>query len=129
MIFNSQVLKIFAPEDFGLAELSPVVVVMTISSVIYVFYLRNTHILTYLGKFQSLAWITPVSILLQVIFIFALAPTLGLLSAALAILIAASSQAVLTQLTIKKLAPEMKLTSSPFIFIVILSVVAIIILN
>jgi O-antigen/teichoic acid export membrane protein len=129
MIFNSQVLKIFAPEDFGLAELSPVVVVMTISSVIYVFYLRNTHILTYLGKFQSLAWITPVSISLQVIFIFALAPALGLLSAALAILLAASSQAALTQLAIKRLAPEIKLTTSPLIFIVILSMVAIIILN
>jgi O-antigen/teichoic acid export membrane protein len=129
MIFNSWVLKIFAPEDFGLAELSPVVVVMTISSVIYVFYLRNTHILTYLGKFQSLAWITPVSISLQIIFIFALAPSLGLLSAALAILIASSSQAALTQLTVKRLAPEMKLTTSPLLFVLILSLVAIVILN
>jgi hypothetical protein len=52
-----------------------------------------------------------------------------LLSAALAILIAASSQAALTQLAIKRLAPEIKLTTSPLIFIVILSMVAIIILN
>jgi O-antigen/teichoic acid export membrane protein len=128
MVLNSHILNIFAPTSFNLTELSPVVVVMTISSVIYVFYLRNTHVLTYLGKFQSLAWITPISIFLQILFIFGLSSTFNLLSVAFAILVASSSQAVLTQLAVYRLASELKLTTKPLIFIVVVSLAAILIL-
>ena len=129
MFLNPFLLKLLAPESFSLAELSPTVVVMSVSAVIYVFYLRNTHVLTYLGKFQSLAWITPVSIFLQILFIFLLAPNYGLISAAFAILMASASQATLTQLAIYRLDSSIKLTTVPIIYILIVSIVAVLILT
>ena len=125
---NPWILKIFAPTEYDLTELSPVVVLMATSATLYIFYLRNTHILTYLGRFQSLAWITPTSISLQVLAIFALAPTFGLLSTGFALLIVVSSQALLTQIVVKKLAPDLKLTFFPLIYFVILALIATLIL-
>jgi O-antigen/teichoic acid export membrane protein len=129
MFLNPFLLKLLAPESFSLAELSPTVVVMSVSAVIYVFYLRNIYFLTYLGKFQSLAWITPVSIFLQILFIFLLAPNFGLISAAFAILMASASQATLTQLAIYRLDSSIKLTTVPIIYILIVSIVAVLILT
>jgi O-antigen/teichoic acid export membrane protein len=129
MFLNPLLLKLLAPENFSLAELSPTVVVMSVSAVIYVFYLRNIYFLTYLGKFQSLAWITPVSIFLQILFIFLLAPNFGLISAAFAILMASASQATLTQLAIYRLDSSIKLTTVPIIYILIVSIVAVLILT
>jgi O-antigen/teichoic acid export membrane protein len=84
--------------------------------------------LTYLGRFQSLAWITPISIALQILTIFALSPLFGLVSVGLALIVVVSSQALLTQIVLAKLAPDLNLTKSPLIYFVVLISVATIIL-
>lgn len=128
IFINPWLLNLFAPENYELNQLSPVVILMSMAASIYIFYLRNTHVLTYLGRFQSLAWITPTSIFLQILTIFALTPVFGLLSAAFALLIVVSSQASLTQFVVHRLAPELKLTFLPLIYFAILSVTATLIL-
>ena len=128
ILINPLLLSIFAPADYDLAQLSPIVILMATAASLYIFYLRNTHILTYLGRFQSLAWITPISIALQILAIFALAPLFGLVSVGLALIVVVSSQALLTQIVVAKLAPDLMLTKSPLIYFVVLISVATIIL-
>ncbi len=113
MVASNYILKIFAPSSYGTEELSQVVILMAISSSIYIFYLRNIYILAYKGDFTSLAWITPSSIILQIFVIFFLAPLYGLIAAALGLLVSTSSQAILTQIFARRLAPEIKLTNIP----------------
>lgn len=129
MFLNPWILKVFAPATFDLAALSPVVLLMALGANIFIFYLRNTHVLTFLGKFQSLAWITPISIFLQISLIFILVPHIGLLSVALALLAMVSSQAILTQIVVRRLDSEIKLTFMPIIYLVLLSIIAIFLLN
>jgi O-antigen/teichoic acid export membrane protein len=129
MFLNPWILKIFAPATFDLAALSPVVLLMALAANVFIFYLRNTHVLTFLGKFQSLAWITPISILLQIALIFALVPFFGLVSVAFALLAMVSSQAILTQIVVRRLDREINLTFAPIIYIVLLSVIVIFLLN
>lgn len=125
LVLNPWILQIFAPADYQLTELGPVVSVMLIASSIYIFYLRNTHVLTYLGKFQSFAWITPVSISLQILLIFLLVSFIGIIAAAIGFLMMVSSQAVLTQFVIRKLEPSLNLVYSPLLFTVGLSLLTI----
>jgi O-antigen/teichoic acid export membrane protein len=125
MIASDFILKIFAPTNYGTEELSQVVILMAISSSIYIFYLRNIYILAYKGNFTSLAWITPSSIILQVTVIFLMAPRYGLIAAALGLLLSTSSQAILTQIFAKRLAPEIKLTSAPLLALMLSSFSAI----
>lgn len=129
MFLNPWILKIFAPATFDLAALTPIVLLMALTANIFIFYLRNTHVLTYLGKFQSLAWITPISIFLQILLIFLLVPHFGLISVALALLAMVSTQAILTQVVVRWLDQEIKLTALPIIYITLLSLVAIFLLN
>lgn len=128
MLLVDPLLKLFAPAAYKTDELVPVVIIMSIGAPLYIIYLRNTHILTYLGKFQSLAWITPISISLQISSIFVFAKSFELLSVSFAILFSVISQALLTQLVIQKIYPKNSLTYVPIAFFFLLIITALLLL-
>ncbi len=124
--FNSDLLlRLFSPLAANDPSLNSVVILMSLSGIIYSAYLRNMHLLTLAGKFQSLLWITPTAIAAQILLIYLLSPIYGLFIVAAANLFAISLQAILTQNVIKGLYPNFSLTKMPLYSILVCSVIVI----
>jgi O-antigen/teichoic acid export membrane protein len=124
--FNSDLLlRLFSPLTANDPSLNSVVILMSLSGIIYSAYLRNMHLLTLAGKFQSLLWITPTAIAAQILLIYLLSPIYGLFIVAAANLFAISLQAILTQNVIKGLYPNFSLTKMPLYSILVCSVIII----
>lgn len=123
-IFSIQIINLFAPPTYNTATLSEVASLMTSASILYAIYLRNIYILAYKGKFQSLSWITPLSIGIQFLSLYIFITSFGLIGVSLTFTLVNSSQAFITQLVVSKLAPELKLTYKPiFIFLITFGII------
>jgi O-antigen/teichoic acid export membrane protein len=124
--FNSDLLlRLFSPLTANDPSLNLVVILMSFSGIIYSAYLRNMHLLTLAGRFQSLLWITPTAIASQVLLVYLLSPIYGLFIVAVGNLFAISLQAILTQYVIKGLYPNFALTKMPLYLISFCSVIVI----
>jgi O-antigen/teichoic acid export membrane protein len=95
IMFSNIILKILNPY-FLLNGIDTQVVVLSASaSTMYVIYLANTHVLTWVKKFWILAISTPISVLVQSIVIYLTLENLGFLSAGLGLGIALTLQIVI----------------------------------
>lgn len=122
IIFTSDaLLKLFSPTAANDPAMNSVIILMSLSGIIYSVYLRNMHLYNLAGKFKSLIWITPTAIGSQVILIFLLSPVFGVIVVAISNLLAISIQATLTQIMVKKFYPNYVLTKFPLYLMVIYS--------
>ena len=99
VVFNSQLIQVLNPQLKISPEVTKTVILTSLCSLIYVIYLANTHLLTWLNKFWVLGISTPLSVIVQVLVIYATIDSLGYLSAALGLGAALSLQILLLQIT------------------------------
>jgi O-antigen/teichoic acid export membrane protein len=99
VVFNSQLIQVLNPQLKISPEVTKTVILTSLCSLIYVIYLANTHLLTWLIKFWVLGISTPLSVIVQVLVIYATIDSLGYLSAALGLGAALSLQILLLQIT------------------------------
>ena len=99
VVFNSQLIQVLNPKLKISPEVTKTVILTSLCSLIYVIYLANTHLLTWLNKFWVLGISTPLSVIVQVLVIYATIDSLGYLSAALGLGAALSLQILLLQIT------------------------------
>jgi O-antigen/teichoic acid export membrane protein len=101
VVFNSQLIQVLNPNLKISPEVTKTVILTSLCSLIYVIYLANTHLLTWLNKFWVLGISTPLSVIVQVIVIYATIDSLGYLSAALGLGAALTLQILLLQIARK----------------------------
>ena len=99
VVFNSQLIRLLNPNLTISSEVTKTIVLTSFCSFIYIIYLANTHLLTWLNKFWVLGISTPLSVMVQVIVIYATINSLGYLSAALGLGAALTLQILLLQIT------------------------------
>jgi O-antigen/teichoic acid export membrane protein len=121
ILTSDSLLKIFSPTAAADPAMNSIIILMSLSGIIYSVYLRNMHLYNLAGRFKSLIWITPTAIVTQIILIYILSPIYGVIMVAIANLFAISLQASLTQLVVKRLYPNYVLTKFPLYLIVIYS--------
>jgi O-antigen/teichoic acid export membrane protein len=80
-------LWIFAPAEYSTLELTPVSAIVGLSVIPYVAYLAGVHVVFHHGKTSVVAWLTPLSALINVLLNYLLIPPLGLTGAAFATLV------------------------------------------
>jgi O-antigen/teichoic acid export membrane protein len=97
-LFNSSILVLLNPNIEINSGVQKTVVLTSISTLIYIVYLANTHLLTWLNRFWILGITTPLSVIFQVIIIYLTIDSLGYISAALAFGLALTVQVILLQL-------------------------------
>ena len=98
-VFSSHLIQALNPNLKISPEVTKTVILTSLCSLIYVIYLANTHLLTWLNKFWVLGISTPLSVIVQVLVIYATIDSLGYLSAALGLGAALSLQILLLQIT------------------------------
>ncbi len=98
VVFNSQLTRVLNPNLTISSEVTKTIILTSLCSLIYVIYLANTHLLTWLNKFWVLGISTPLSVIVQVIVIYATINSLGYLSAALGLGAALTLQILLLQI-------------------------------
>jgi O-antigen/teichoic acid export membrane protein len=101
VVFNSQLIRVLNPNLRISSEITKTIILTSLCSLIYVIYLANTHLLTWLNKFWVLGISTPLSVIVQVIVIYATINSLGYLSAALGLGAALTLQILLLQIARK----------------------------
>jgi hypothetical protein len=101
-LFNSLILELLNPNIEITSDVQKTVVLTSISTLIYVVYLANTHLLTWLNRFWVLGITTPLSVIFQAIVIYLTIDSLGYVSAALAFGSALTLQVILLQLSRRK---------------------------
>jgi O-antigen/teichoic acid export membrane protein len=94
-IFNSLIIELLNPNVKVNSDIQKTVVLTSISTLIYVVYLANTHLLTWLNRFWVLGITTPLSVIFQAIIIYLTIDSLGYVSAALAFGSALTVQVIL----------------------------------
>ena len=99
VVFNSQLIRVLNPNLKISSDVTKTIILTSLCSLIYVLYLANTHLLTWLNKFWVLGISTPLSLIVQVIVIYATINSLGYLSAALGLGAALTLQILLLQIT------------------------------
>jgi O-antigen/teichoic acid export membrane protein len=97
-IFNSLIIELLNPNVQVNSDIQKTVVLTSISTLIYVVYLANTHLLTWLNRFWVLGITTPLSVIFQAMIIYLTIDSLGYVSAALAFGSALTVQVILLQL-------------------------------
>jgi O-antigen/teichoic acid export membrane protein len=97
-VLNNLILKLLNPNIKITSDVQKTVVLTSISTLIYVVYLANTHLLTWLNRFWVLGITTPLSVIFQAIIIYLTIDSLGYVSAALAFGSALTVQVILLQL-------------------------------
>jgi O-antigen/teichoic acid export membrane protein len=98
IIFFSNILIKFLNLNIILTtEIQKTIILTAISSLIYVVYLANTHLLTWQNKFWVLGVTTPLSVIVQSIVIYLAIDSFGYLSAALGLGSALSLQVLLLE--------------------------------
>jgi O-antigen/teichoic acid export membrane protein len=96
--FNSQIIQALNPNLKITSEVSKTIILTSLCGLIYVIYLANTHLLTWLNKFWVLGISTPLSVIFQAIVIYLTIDFLGYLSAALGLGAALTLQILLLQI-------------------------------
>jgi O-antigen/teichoic acid export membrane protein len=99
---NSQIIQVLNPNLKITSEVSKTIILTSLCSFIYVIYLANTHLLTWLNKFWVLGISTPLSVIFQAIVIYLTIDFLGYLSAALGLGTALTLQILLLQIARNK---------------------------
>lgn len=99
---NSQLIKFLNPNLKITSEVSKTIILTSLCSFIYVIYLANTHLLTWLNKFWVLGISTPLAVILQAIVIYLTIDSFGYLSAALGLGSALTLQILLLQIARNK---------------------------
>jgi O-antigen/teichoic acid export membrane protein len=94
-ILNNLILELLNPNIKITSDVQKTVVLTSISTLIYVVYLANTHLLTWLNRFWVLGITTPLSVIFQAIIIYLTIDSLGYVSAALAFGSALTVQVIL----------------------------------
>jgi O-antigen/teichoic acid export membrane protein len=94
-LFNSLIVELLNPNIKITSDVQKTVVLTSISTLIYVVYLANTHLLTWLNRFWVLGITTPLSVIFQAIIIYLTIDSLGYVSAALAFGSALTIQVIL----------------------------------
>jgi O-antigen/teichoic acid export membrane protein len=100
--FNSQIIEVLNPNLKITSEVSKTIILTSLCGLIYVIYLANTHLLTWLNKFWVLGISTPLSVISQAIVIYLTIDSLGYLSAALGLGTALTLQILLLQIARNK---------------------------
>jgi O-antigen/teichoic acid export membrane protein len=95
---NSQIIQVLNPNLRITSEVSKTIILTALCGLIYVIYLANTHLLTWLNKFWVLGISTPLSVIFQAIVIYLTIDSLGYLSAALGLGAALTLQILLLQI-------------------------------
>ena len=101
---NSQLIKFLNPNLKITSEVSKTIILTSLCGFIYVIYLANTHLLTWLNKFWVLGISTPLAVIFQAIIIYLTIDSLGYLSAALGLGSALTLQILLLQIVRNKTA-------------------------
>ena len=99
---NSQIIQVLNPNLMITSEVSKTIILTSLCGLIYVIYLANTHLLTWLNKFWVLGISTPLSVIFQAIVIYLTIDSLGYLSAALGLGAALTLQILLLQIARNK---------------------------
>jgi len=99
---DSQIIQVLNPNLKITSEVSKTIVLTSLCGLIYVIYLANTHLLTWLNKFWVLGISTPLSVIFQAIVIYLTIDSLGYLSAALGLGAALTLQILLLQIARNK---------------------------
>jgi O-antigen/teichoic acid export membrane protein len=99
---NSQIIQVLNPNLKITSEVSKTIILTLLCGLIYVIYLANTHLLTWLNKFWVLGISTPLSVIFQAIVIYLTIDSLGYLSAALGLGAALTLQILLLQIARNK---------------------------
>ena len=94
---NSQIIQVLNPNLKITSEVTKTIILTSLCGLIYVIYLANTHLLTWLNKFWVLGISTPLSVIFQAIVIHLTIDSLGYLSAALGLGAALTLQILLLQ--------------------------------
>jgi O-antigen/teichoic acid export membrane protein len=101
-LFTNLIIELLNPNIKINSDVQKTVVLTSISTLIYVVYLANTHLLTWLNRFWILGITTPLSVIFQAIVIYLTIDSLGYVSAALAFGSALTLQVILLQLSRRK---------------------------
>ena len=99
---NSQLIQFLNPNLMITSEVSKTIILTSLCGFIYVIYLANTHLLTWLNKFWVLGISTPLAVILQAIVIYLTIDSFGYLSAALGLGSALTLQILLLQIARNK---------------------------
>jgi O-antigen/teichoic acid export membrane protein len=99
---NSQIIQVLNPNLKITSEVSKTIILTALCGLIYVIYLANTHLLTWLNKFWVLGISTPLSVIFQTVVIYLTIDSLGYLSAALGLGAALTLQILLLQIARNK---------------------------
>jgi len=99
---NSQIIKFLNPNLKVTSEVSKTIILTSLCSFIYVIYLANTHLLTWLNRFWVLGISTPLAVIFQAIVIYLTIDSFGYLSAALGLGSALTLQILLLQIARNK---------------------------
>ena len=99
---NSQIIQVLNPNLKITSEVSKTIILTALCGLIYVIYLANTHLLTWMNKFWVLGISTPLSVIFQVVVIYWTIDSLGYLSAALGLGAALTLQILLLQVARNK---------------------------
>jgi O-antigen/teichoic acid export membrane protein len=102
IVFNTQIIRVLNPNLKITSEVSKTIILTSLCGLIYVIYLANTHLLTWLDKFWVLGISTPLSVIFQAIVIYLTIDSLGYLSAALGLGAALTLQILLLQIARSK---------------------------
>jgi O-antigen/teichoic acid export membrane protein len=102
VMLNSQIIQVLNPNLKITSEVSKTIILTVLCSLIYVIYLANTHLLTWLNKFWVLGISTPLSVIFQAVVIYLTIDSLGYLSAALGLGTALTLQILLLQIARNK---------------------------
>jgi O-antigen/teichoic acid export membrane protein len=114
-VLNNLILELLNPNIKITSDVQKTVVLTSISTLIYVVYLANTHLLTWLNRFWVLGITTPLSVIFQAIIIYLTIDSLGYVSAALAFGSALTVQVIL--LLLFRLKTETKSAIHPGFFL------------
>ena len=115
-VLNNLILELLNPNIKITSDVQKTVVLTSISTLIYVVYLANTHLLTWLNRFWVLGITTPLSVIFQAIIIYLTIDSLGYVSAALAFGSALTVQVIL--LLLFRLKTETKSAIHPGFYLV-----------
>jgi O-antigen/teichoic acid export membrane protein len=95
---NSQIIQVLNPNLKITSEVSKTIILTALCGLIYVIYLANTHLFTWLNKFWVLGISTPLSVIFQAVVIYLTIDSFGYLSAALGLGTALTLQILFLQI-------------------------------
>jgi O-antigen/teichoic acid export membrane protein len=101
-ILSEQLLTLLNPKISISAEIQKTIILTSLASFIYIIYLADTHLLTWLNKFWVLGLTTPLAVIVQSVVIYSTIGQFGYLSASLGFGAALTLQIFLLQIARSK---------------------------